>query len=620
MNYYFENHVQIHKHSPLNSLFLSDKLDNTSPNQKHFNINTQHSIISKVNIIHPNPLLNNNNNNTTNSHYTHPKQLHTKPKTYNVETDSDTNTEDDNTSFITNKNNIKNNIISLLKDKIFSPGNYQEQDELLLMNNNYNNINDSVFNISISNSQINNNNNSSTRTPFNVTSLSPLRNISPSHHRKTLILDLDETLVHSTFHPIYRVPDIQLNIQFNNHNHLVYVFKRPYVDNFLYQMSKTFNIVIFTASIPEYANPLLDKLDTYNVISKRFFRGDCTVKNGLYVKELKKVGHNLEDMIIIDNNPISYSLNKENGFPIRTWHYDKNDIELNKIIPYLEYLSKVDDVRCVLNKVNIGGCIDEVYFDLLLGREDNKCVGCNKGMNEYTKKESYMNGNKKKIKSDSNSNQSMMVLNRCKSSSSFYQRNDNNNEHVKRVNKLKEEILNSINLIEHKGNQYFHNDISVRDINTNNIIKSCLKYFNNNNNNKNNDTNIKHYHHHLRRTNSSMCIMIRPNSSIKNNNDNNNNTHSIVNKPNYINFSHLSHTSNTNESYCSYNNNKDNHYNYQTPIHNSFITNNKSCNTSSQRRNIFKTPSMTSLPTFDNDIHPTYLKYKPRYASGIKNK
>ena len=150
MNYYFENHVQTHKHSPLNSLFLSNKPDSTSPNQKHFNINTQHSIISKVNIIHPNPLLNNNNNNTTNSHYTHPKQLHTKPKTYNVETDSDTNTEDDNTSFITSKNNIKNNIISLLKDKIFSPGNYQEQDELLLMNNNYNN-NDSVFNISIVN-------------------------------------------------------------------------------------------------------------------------------------------------------------------------------------------------------------------------------------------------------------------------------------------------------------------------------------------------------------------------------------------------------------------------------------------------------------------------------------
>ena len=612
MNYYFENHVQTHKHNPLNSFFLSNKPDNTSPNQKHFNTNTQQSIISKVNIIHPNPLLNNTNNTTT--HYAHSKQLHIKPKNCNVETDSDTNTEEDNASFITSKNNIKNNILSLLKDKIFSPGDYQEQDDLLMMNSN---CNDSEFNVSVFNSQINN---LSTRTPPNVTSLSPLRSLSTSHHHKTLILDLDETLVHSTFHPIYRVPDIQLNIKFNNHNHSVYVFKRPYVDKFLYQMSKTFNIVIFTASIPEYANPLLDRLDTYNVISKRFFRGDCTEKNGLYVKELRKVGHNLEDMIIIDNNPISYSLNKENGFPIRTWHYDKNDNELKKIIPYLEYLSTVDDVRCVLNKVNIGGSIDEVYFDYLLEQKKNNCVVHNNGMNEYTKKESYMNTNNKQ---KNNCNQSMKVLNRCKSSSSFYQHNDN--EHLKRVNKLKEEILNSINLIEHKGNQFSNNDVSVRDINTS-TIKSRLKYLNNNNNN---ETNIKHYHHHLRRTNSSICVMIRPNSITKNNNDNN--THSIVNKPNYINFSHLSNSSNNNhnkhnesilnsssinKSYCC--DNKHNH-NLQTPIH-SYFLNNKSFNTSSKRRNIFKTPSMTSIPSFENEINNSYTKYKYCFESGMKNK
>ena len=45
----------------------------------------------------------------------------------------------------------------------------------------------------------------------------------------------------------------------------MYVFKRPFVDKFLYQMSKIFNIIIFTASVPEYANPLLDKLDIYKL-------------------------------------------------------------------------------------------------------------------------------------------------------------------------------------------------------------------------------------------------------------------------------------------------------------------------------------------------------------------
>ena len=114
-------------------------------------------------------------------------------------------------------------------------------------------------------------------------------------------------------------------------------------------MSKLFNIIVFTASIPEYANPLLDRLDRHKVICNRLFREDCCESNGLYVKDLKVIGKNLKDLIIIDNNPISYSVNKENGIPIKTWHYDKGDIELEKLIPFLTFLSSVDDVRRVIN-------------------------------------------------------------------------------------------------------------------------------------------------------------------------------------------------------------------------------------------------------------------------------
>ena len=70
----------------------------------------------------------------------------------------------------------------------------------------------------------------------------------------------------------------------------------------------------------------------------------------LNVVQIAKEAYNtaiskLNDVIILDNNPISYKYNKRNGLPIKSWHYDKNDKELIKIIPLLNFLSTVDDVR-----------------------------------------------------------------------------------------------------------------------------------------------------------------------------------------------------------------------------------------------------------------------------------
>lgn len=119
-------------------------------------------------------------------------------------------------------------------------------------------------------------------------------------NKKTLILDLDETLVHSSFKPFPFKPDICLRIGVDNKEHIVNVLKRPYAEEFLIRMSKCFELVIFTASVSPYANPLLDKLDHHKVISHRLFREHCVNVSGLYIKDLKKVGRNLKDTIILD--------------------------------------------------------------------------------------------------------------------------------------------------------------------------------------------------------------------------------------------------------------------------------------------------------------------------------
>ena len=155
-------------------------------------------------------------------------------------------------------------------------------------------------------------------------------------------------------------------MQFDGKQHTIHVLKRPYVDEFLDKMSKLYEIVIFTASISDYANPLLNKLDPRRRICHRLFREHCTSSGNLFIKDLRKVGRDLKDTIIIDNNPISYLYNKDNGIPIITWHSSQSDNELIKMIPLLEFLSKVDDVRIVIQKVVNGNYINYTEVNKLI--------------------------------------------------------------------------------------------------------------------------------------------------------------------------------------------------------------------------------------------------------------
>jgi RNA polymerase II subunit A small phosphatase-like protein len=83
-------------------------------------------------------------------------------------------------------------------------------------------------------------------------------------------------------------------------------------------MSQIYEIVIFTASISKYAGPLLDILDKDKFCNYRLFREHCTLINTSFAKDLKKLGRNLKDVIIVDNSPMAYLLNTENGIPILT--------------------------------------------------------------------------------------------------------------------------------------------------------------------------------------------------------------------------------------------------------------------------------------------------------------
>jgi len=169
-------------------------------------------------------------------------------------------------------------------------------------------------------------------------------------HKKTLVLDLDETLVHSSFKPIDNA-DFIIPVQIEDQFHQVYVLKRPGVDQFLKRMGMFYEIVVFTASLAKYADPVLDLLDEHKVVNWRLFREACSNHKGNYVKDMGRLGRELKKTIIIDNSPASYMFNPENALPVESWFDDENDNELLDLIPVLEELVKADDVRVALHHI-----------------------------------------------------------------------------------------------------------------------------------------------------------------------------------------------------------------------------------------------------------------------------
>lgn len=110
-------------------------------------------------------------------------------------------------------------------------------------------------------------------------------------------------------------------------------------------MAEIYEIIIFTASLSQYAKPLIEKLDKEEIGFSQLYREHWTFYEDIFfVKDLSKLGRDLKDVIIIDNSPSAYLFQKENAIPIISWYQNKADKELYKLIPILQKLASVKDV------------------------------------------------------------------------------------------------------------------------------------------------------------------------------------------------------------------------------------------------------------------------------------
>ena len=117
--------------------------------------------------------------------------------------------------------------------------------------------------------------------------------VSSTHNsRFACSTDLDETLVHSSFRAVEGA-DFVIPVRIEDVVHYVYVMKRPWVDEFLEALAPYYELVVYTASLNKYADPLLDLLDPKNLIEHRLFRESCVQWGGNYVKDLSILNRDL---------------------------------------------------------------------------------------------------------------------------------------------------------------------------------------------------------------------------------------------------------------------------------------------------------------------------------------
>lgn len=223
--------------------------------------------------------------------------------------------------------------------------------------------------------------------------------------RKLLILDLDETLIHSTniseepssssedaakkspkiesfqievcfkLPKNTQIPSIFANSQITSNEaskqteiSTIYKIKqRPHLIQFLKTCTLWYDMLIYTASLREYSEPIINNLEYISGVTfkGRLYRHDCKISAGGYVKPLdhimqydtynngsisgSKGSVGKEGMIVLDNMAVSFQEDEYNGIEIEGWYGSGEDIELLKLLPLLEGLRNVADVRRVLS-------------------------------------------------------------------------------------------------------------------------------------------------------------------------------------------------------------------------------------------------------------------------------
>lgn len=210
------------------------------------------------------------------------------------------------------------------------------------------------------------------------------RKRSKNRGRMTVVLDLDETLVHSVFlvdveaklkkkekkkeeiNSILQAHRDNADILLDDSNGGIAVTLRPGLRIFLRKLSRKFEVVLFTAAEREYAEPLLNFIDPdRKYLPYRLYREHTVKYIGIkYVKDLRILGRNLRRTVLIDNNIMAMRASPDNSILIDDFYGDQDDGQLEIMWSVLTGLDGLPDVRpCLKESLFIRQRIDDILIE-----------------------------------------------------------------------------------------------------------------------------------------------------------------------------------------------------------------------------------------------------------------
>ncbi|XP_040179474.1 CTD small phosphatase-like protein 3 [Rana temporaria] len=163
----------------------------------------------------------------------------------------------------------------------------------------------------------------------------------------TLVIDLD-VLVQSSLIPLDDA-DYTFGTPFQDTFYKVYLKVRPHVKNFLQAVSKLYELFIYTTTRKEYGEQIVEILDPQKtLIRHRLYQDHCMCVSGFYVKDLNVLWRDLAKTVAIQTIAYTLPYHLTNRFPVQHWTGNQKDKELLSLLPSLERLTHVDDVRSVI--------------------------------------------------------------------------------------------------------------------------------------------------------------------------------------------------------------------------------------------------------------------------------
>jgi Dullard-like phosphatase family protein len=159
----------------------------------------------------------------------------------------------------------------------------------------------------------------------------------PNKKKYTLVLDLDETLVN------FKIKSTKEGM----------LRARPFLFGFLEEMGVYYELIIWTSATEAYANTLLDAIESEKTyFDYVFYREHAIIVGDDFVKDLTRIGRPLDKVIIVDDMPQNFRLQRQNGITIKPFLGDDNtDMALYDLLPILKHIAeKGNDVRIELAK------------------------------------------------------------------------------------------------------------------------------------------------------------------------------------------------------------------------------------------------------------------------------